>query len=578
MPKRIYCIDTNSSVIDIFKLTAEQRRGPPVCFITNSIKSSVIILYYPVVAQMQRDKSMTPDQSRKNQYRYPYKSCSCSASGVQEGSRDYYYLCERVDFATGFFYSKNFNLTYQLQQKGMITTHGPWREIIQFGLEQQQVVIANRASDDGDIKLMDKFVPVFGAVALVANNPSLANTPLSKPWVGNKTANQLLAEAFTKTAGPSIGLVMFESLSILGDINVDMPLNTDSIELRTLLELQGDSHPQYFDWMIRANMTSLMCQDPFTQSAAFSALAATPPVELIERYFSCSKTVKYAMETTLGNAISMSNFIVTLIWLALGAVIVMILRLHAEHRGRPDVYVSDKRIELMTQILEEMKDETLCAALSNVHKRLQSLEKQKDRSAPTRPRTSHPTMPAEEADEADEMEAKTATYTPIFAAFRRCRLHDLKAVRGKREVGSSCDYRAVGTKMSRRLWELMEGDSISDREVRRLSRLSTLTLQTTRQSDEEGEKDTRSRHSLSVLELVAQEQPVLSPLDNRASMHASRGSHHHHHHHHSHRDSRDNGKDKSSDHHHSHRDSHNNERDKSSDGRERSHEIETRRL
>lgn len=506
--QRLYCIDKKSPIWKLppYSITEEQILGPPICFLSATIKSSVITPYYPVGMQIKRN-------SRGTNYKgfVPYEKCECAAPGIPAGPRDYWYHCERFNFAFGFFYQKKkLDLTYK------ITRNELWQDTFRFGFKQQQLFILNAKTGDGDLKLTDRFFDLFHAIIQASKQPNKADIPIRTSWARNQTANQWVNEAFMRVA-PDMGVIFFETLSIVGDTNLYLPINKYSMELRDMIRTKN----VYFDWTASVNIShTMMCSDVFTQAPTMEKLTNIPPADFTENYFVCNEKMQPAMTSAFGSSLAASAAYATLLWGVVGLISITVLRRRLQLEGAPKVLVSEQKERLIDLILTDLKDESLVAVIKALYERVEKVEHQDKQHH--KPRHSH----GHSDDKAPD--AHVFKDQDTLAAFYRLYASDLAAVYHSDLVPEKqMQYAIVGSEVTKRL-HLLRADLSEYQESNEAERSSTLEREA-RQSQSD------SKHKRSVMELemahdgdVHGENPLHEDRAHRHS-HSHRASHNHSH-------------------------------------------------
>ena len=309
--------------------------------------------------------------------------------------------------------------------------------------DQQQLAAPSTEWSD----LLDKFFPLFHGLIQYATQPQLAKTPILRSWANNQSASAWISSEFTRVA-PGMGAIFFQTLAITGDTNLYLPINIYAVELSQLVS----SKSTYMDKTAAANLTSIMCQDVFSQTSSFHNFATAPPVPFAESYTACRNSLSYAMTSSFGSAFAASSAYATAIWAVFGTLFVLFLRQYST-----TVIVTETKEKVIEMILTDMKDESLRETIEMLHDRLEKIEQSSSSSS------SSTSLARPHPHEQSSLSAK------IIANFLRLHSHDLASLyhEGAPPSETMDAYKTMGIELSRRL-ALIDGTQSEYQESKRV--------------------------------------------------------------------------------------------------------------
>jgi hypothetical protein len=140
---------------------------------------------------------------------------------------------------------------------------------------------------------------------------------------------------------------------MLGVSNFILPINRNNVQASNLVQ-----NPTTY-WERQAGMTlpATMCQDFFNWDAVLDKLGQSPPADLTESYYTCTKSWAAAGLVAFGTGYSVANVFCGTLWVVCGIIIVQALK--RSLRNSPSRLVSASAKADLHELFEQMKSETL---------------------------------------------------------------------------------------------------------------------------------------------------------------------------------------------------------------------------
>ena len=358
----VYCLDKDK-VLDIYGIRLSQRQlnGPPVCFLVDSFRSRNLRFFYPWMNQLFYDKNRPLYPGGFSQ-RFSQQSCTCPIC-----ARDP--VCNFVErYFVAYFYDVAFNATetvsLALRMLDVYATEGSFAIIERLSgiIAYNEQVVGVRGNPSGGERGIQRPVVSF------VDNSTGKFFDLSA--AGGLNIEQLANREFARNC-PTCGVIVFHLVRLLGRTDISFPLNKYGLQLSHLVRrnpadvfsIKDDPDNVFslsavqLNRMSRMNMSFnyIMCRDTLSQPEAFERLARTPPIELINSYYACRKTVRSAILSSVGSSSAAANLYMFIAWVLLGMLFREIYT--AFHRGQ--VYPSEHRLERVSDAERDVEREAL---------------------------------------------------------------------------------------------------------------------------------------------------------------------------------------------------------------------------
>ena len=222
----------------------------------------------------------------------------------------------------------------------------------------------------------------FADRPIVSFFDSASQTWQDRSGFNNQTLNQLLAAEWQRV-WPAGSAFVFQLNRYPAQTDVVLAINKHKVTVSSLARNWSAEDPdKNYNFSIQysqaagrepvnkaARMLQLprvMCTDSFSKTGdGFFSLAETPPIRLVENYFSCHKLAKGALLASVGNAAASSSLYVGIAWGVAGILYVLVL--HLVKPKKQLVLTQDVREE-MEKGLQELKEDALYAVVASLSK------------------------------------------------------------------------------------------------------------------------------------------------------------------------------------------------------------------
>lgn len=310
---------------------------PQVCFLTNSVKNNVVQLFYPMATMLKtvrdaRQKSVSP---------FRMQQCVCPRDKYEQD-------CNKQSFFFGYFYATDIRWDTR-----------PGTATIRFGIQQYvklNNLIAGDDADHYDVAFTDSFTDVFSASqAILRKAPYGANSPLKD--LPGQTLSTRLRAAWAALSDIDMSMAYFRSLEFVGAINTAVTINVNGVQLHDVRNQNEPAVSFRNDLFDNHNDSGIMCEDFLSFPQAWPGFAATAPVDFTESYYTCSKSVKFALQTSVGNAFAATSLFFNIAWPLLGIGVVSFYRWSNGDSRR--TMRSHRELQQLREALDDVKQDSL---------------------------------------------------------------------------------------------------------------------------------------------------------------------------------------------------------------------------
>ena len=329
---------------------------PAVCFVANSKKNNLMTLYYPVMTQLKTVRlpcTFTPDGC--NGLSPPpleMRPCSCPEDTTNTE-------CSRQSMYFAYFYDKNLRTTAvdpPLKDSTWLNLQND--AVVKFAIEKQRDMVKNinqeQNKGDYDIKWANSFNGMFQYSYTIFRN------------IEDSKRNAALTKNLTKAwddltpYSRDISAVIFRSVGIVGANDQLISINRFSVQMSDLIYYNLSHQPKYSYWEPEAGayLPSIMCQDFFNFSSAFSAMS-TPPISLNEEYYRCRNSLLSALVLGVGSSWSATNVLISLAWAIAGILAVRSYKIYLRKSGSSETIVSQRTKVRIGELAQQIKEESL---------------------------------------------------------------------------------------------------------------------------------------------------------------------------------------------------------------------------
>ena len=352
----IYCLDQSHPLYasrmpqaDVWK---KFRHKPQVCFMTSTVSNNALQLFYPMVTQMLTVR----DSENKAIQPYRMRMCRCLKDNTNDINDNLNIDCNKLSFYFGYFYATSDidPITYQYQ---------PGTNTINFGIQMLQRLVNCIQADktNYDTNFFDSFTNVFSATYVLSRYTRYTSS--------EALYRDQLNQAFSELSSIDMSMVYFRSLQWISRVNFFTPLNVHGVQIQDLR--QGDE-VTYMD-LPGFHLTATMCQDFISAKSAMEKFAKTPPIDLTEKYYTCTKTLKYALQTSMGTAFAATSLFFNIAWALTGLIAMWIYRKMAVGSASRTLFGAETKLSLQ-EALDDMKAENLRNVLESLRVRLDRLD------------------------------------------------------------------------------------------------------------------------------------------------------------------------------------------------------------
>lgn len=336
-----WCLDVNFAR---WGFTEEEKKGPPICFVTAHGMWPGDMIYYPTITQIAADYR-TCDSDGKCRPMV----CECNEYHLAS----WYCQANRVIF--GLFFSTTSQDRYSWDDYSGISA-GVVDATVDFGRRMQKFLLDD--SENGDTNAIMHVSDVLGYSLVVSRSPATANRPINvtsqssehASWARGLSYNQLLEEAFDKLGCLNCSALVFE-------VDGSRAFNKFGAELSEIPKKSANKSQ---------SEAILGCSNGMDFSAAFSAMINNPPVALVYPYYECQKSTKSLLVTAFGSSLAATNFIGAAAWIISGYLIAWILRWRLKSIDDPELVLTKRTKNLVASVYERVKEDSLVAHLESL--------------------------------------------------------------------------------------------------------------------------------------------------------------------------------------------------------------------
>lgn len=145
--------------------------------------------------------------------------------------------------------------------------------------------------------------------------------------------------------------------------NIILPVNKYNVQLS---ELTKEDKTTYWDIYPGEMLPATACANPFNFDEAFDQMARNPPVDLFEKYFSCTRSVQTTLVMGVGTAYSSTNVMANIIWTILGFFTIWGWKRLLKRTGSKEAVVSHRTKERLEGLFTALKDESLVSVVDDL--------------------------------------------------------------------------------------------------------------------------------------------------------------------------------------------------------------------